>query len=69
MSVKFPDTYHLEFQVIKTQYRDDGSIYDVTEVDTRKSHQVDGLEDVNNLLDIIRSFLNKNNKNELEKNR
>ena len=69
MSVKFPDTYHLEFMVILTEYRDDGSIYDLTKVDTRKSHQVDGLEDVNNLLDIIRSFLNKNNKNELEKNR
>ena len=69
MSVKFPDTYHLEFKVIITEYRDDGSIYDLTKVDTRKSHQVDGLEDVNNLLDIIRSFLNKNNKNELEKNR
>ena len=56
MWVKFPDTYHLEFQVIKTEFKDDGSIYDETKVDSRKSHQVDGLEDVNNLLDKIRSF-------------
>ena len=47
MTKLFPDKYHLEISVVKTEYRDDGTIADTFTVNTGKTHQEDQLVDAN----------------------
>ena len=56
MTKLFPDKYHLEISVIKTEYCDDGTIADITTVDTGKTHQEDQLVDASW---VLRQFLKK----------